>query len=140
MPTAAWVALAGVLGAALAALATWAAARRQRSGSVDTSEAKDLWDESKAIREELRAELASMRVRLAETETKLAENKAELADTKLKLFNTHNQAVALREEVLELRRLCGKTNEDVEAVHAELRVIKSETDEAATARQEAEGQ
>jgi predicted metal-dependent hydrolase len=129
MPTAAWVALAGVLGAALAAFGTWAAVRRQRSGRVDTSEAKDLWDESKAIREELRAESSSLRLRLADAEVKLAETLQKLAETNMHLMTAKNQAAELREEVLELRRLCGRTNEDVAAVHRELTVIKSDTPE-----------
>lgn len=58
----------------------------------------------------------------------------------MKLLTSMNQAQALREEVLELRRLCGKTNADVAAIHREFRVIKSDTDEAEQARQEAEEQ
>lgn len=139
MPTAAWVALSAVIAAALGALGTWAAVRRQRSGSVETSEAQDLWTESKAIREELRNELTALRTRLADAEVKLAETLQKLAETNMKLVTAHNQAVDLREEVLELRRLCGQTNMDVEAVHRELRVIKSDTDVATQAREEAEG-
>jgi chromosome segregation ATPase len=136
MPTAAWVALSAVIAAALGAVGTWAAVRRQRSGSVETSEAKDLWDESKAIREELRNESAALRTRLADAEIKLADTLTKLADTNMKLITAQDQARLLREEVLELRRLCGKTNADVEAVHRELRVIKSDTDGAAQARKD----
>jgi uncharacterized coiled-coil DUF342 family protein len=139
MPTAAWVALSAVLAAALGAVGTWAAVRRQRSGSVETSEAADLWTESKAIREELRKEANALRTRLAEAEVKLADTLTKLAETNMKLLTAYNQANALREEVFELRRLCGKTNADVEAVHRELRVIKSDTDVAVQAREEAEG-
>ena len=147
MPTAAWVPLAMVLAAALGAVGAWAAARNtlkaskdQRSGRIETTEAHDLWEESKSIREELRSENNSMRLRLAEAETKLAETLQKLAETNMRLLSTQNVANDLREEVLELRRLCGKTNADVEAVSRELRIIKSDSPEAHQARQEAEDQ
>jgi chromosome segregation ATPase len=139
MPTAAWVALSTVLAAALAGFGTWAAVRRQRSGDVETSEAKDLWDESKSIREELRTEANALRTRLADAEVKLAETLQKLAETNLKLVIAQNQARDLRDEVLELRRLCGRTNSDVEAVRRELKVVTSDTPAANAAREEAEG-
>lgn len=53
---------AGVIaGAAVAAVVTWALGKRNTSGSVTTSNASDLWEESRSIRTELRNALEQER-------------------------------------------------------------------------------
>lgn len=54
-------ALAGMVGIVISAVVTYLVGRRSKTGRVATSEAADLWNESKAMRQELREEAASLR-------------------------------------------------------------------------------
>lgn len=126
MPTSVLIPLATIVAAIVGGLVTYLIARRGSSGRVETSEASTLWEESRAIRKELQEESASLRLRLAEAETKLAEALTKLAEANTSLVNAKWQAERLREEVLELRRICGKTNDDVAVVAREIQVMRSE--------------
>lgn len=77
MDSSAWPVLAGLFGTVAGVAATYLAARRQTSGSIDTSEAATLWGASEAIRRDMAAELAAVR---AEMTTLRAEVSALLAD------------------------------------------------------------
>lgn len=63
MPNAAWLTLAGVV---ITALVSYLVAHRQRSGSIRTTEAKDLWEKFREHNEALSAELGELRVQLRE--------------------------------------------------------------------------
>lgn len=56
--------IGGVLTAFIAAVGGFLVARRKSSGTIDTSEAKELWEESQAIRRELRERVAELENRI----------------------------------------------------------------------------
>ena len=59
-------------GAAIAtALVSYLIARRNNSGTIDTSDAATLWAESQAMRKELRDEVVSLRTELAAVKKEL---------------------------------------------------------------------
>lgn len=51
----------GFLGIVVTQVVVFLLGRRAKSGRIDTSEAKQIWNEANSIRTELRAEVASLR-------------------------------------------------------------------------------
>jgi predicted nucleic acid-binding Zn-ribbon protein len=108
-----WPVVAGLLGVAITAAVTAYLGKRGKSGRIETSEAKDLWDtlraelarisaEATALRAEvvvaqlemtaLREETAKVRVHIIELETKLAT----FADLEIRLAACNLQEKKLR--------------------------------------------
>lgn len=59
-----WGLLGGVAGVFVTAIVTYLVARRKSSGTVDTSEADSLWNESRTLRDALRDEVRDLRANL----------------------------------------------------------------------------
>lgn len=130
----------GAFGAALVgAVSAWLVGRQQRSGRVDTSEASDLWAESKAIREDYRQQIADLRTELARMETRLADANTALATANTRLADANTRVEELRTEVLRLREMCGQTNEGVDLIRREIAAVRSDTPQGRSRRRSAEG-
>lgn len=63
----------GIICAFIGALGTYMAVKRKNSGLIETSEAADLWSESKSIRQELRNENTTLRERIKTLEESMTE-------------------------------------------------------------------
>lgn len=100
----------GIVVAMIAAGGSYLVALRRLSGKIATSEAAELWQESKAIREDYRERLASLEARVAQLEQqnnelvaanlKLRENKNKLESTVASLLA---RAKSLEEKNARLR-------------------------------------
>lgn len=110
--TAIWVALAGLTGVALTALVTYALGRRKASGSVETSEATDLWQAARGLQDAMAGELASAR---AETRA-LREEAVAL----------RVESVALREEAVQARRELALVREEARSLRASVAQLEEE--------------
>jgi chromosome segregation ATPase len=120
-----WTIVVGILGVVLGPLAAYIVAARRFSGKVTTSEASQLWDESKSMREDYRerlrlagediARLAERISRLEEAndvlrgevrhlETSNEELRIENAALKLKVEQLERENAGLRAEVAILKR------------------------------------
>ena len=84
------------IAAVVAAIGTYLEVRRRLSGSIQTSEASTLWQESTALRKRLDEELAVMRSQIE----KMAEEMAALGE---ELRSVTQERDALAEENLKLR-------------------------------------
>lgn len=71
--------LGGILVAVIGAGGVYLGVRHKASGSVKTSDAKDLWEESKAIRAEQRAEIERLELKNAAQDEEIGRLKVELA-------------------------------------------------------------
>lgn len=67
------------LGVIVSSLASYFIARRSTSGSISTSDAKSLWDESNKLRQEYRDRAESLEKQLEEVNTRLQNVLDELA-------------------------------------------------------------
>jgi peptidoglycan hydrolase CwlO-like protein len=67
-----WVALAvALVGAVIGPVITWKIAKRQKSGTIQTSEAADLWRESESLRKEYKDRAERLEGQLEEVNRKL---------------------------------------------------------------------
>ena len=94
------VAAAGLVAGVLAPVLSYYAATRRMSGKIETSEAKDLWNESRSIRELLQHRVEALT------------NEVERLERRLRTLEEHNAGLldTIREQRMEVERL-----------HAELR-------------------
>ena len=74
------VASVGGAGVALTATGAFLGVRRQRSGSIETSEAADLWDFSRDLMRDLREDLVKARERIAVLEQERRDDRARITD------------------------------------------------------------
>jgi hypothetical protein len=74
------VATVGGAGIALTAAGAWLGVRRQRSGSIETSEAADLWDFSRDLMRDLREDLVKARERIAVLEQERRDDRKRITD------------------------------------------------------------
>lgn len=106
-------ALAGLLGAAIAALGAYITANRRLSGRVAQSEASSLWEESASIRHDYREQINADRERIARLEERVASaehRNTELAEKNLELAR---QLAAAEATIAELQRDLGEAREEV---------------------------
>ena len=73
VPEGVWIALLGLVGVVLTALLTYFVSKRVNSGSIGTSAAADLWQESQAMRKELRDETVDLRGQLEKLQAEFAD-------------------------------------------------------------------
>lgn len=66
------IVLGGVVTALISALGAYLLAARRMSGRIETSAAKELWDESAAMRADMRAQNAELRAQIAECRETIA--------------------------------------------------------------------
>jgi Skp family chaperone for outer membrane proteins len=102
--TSLWIYLIGSLGVVLTAVVTWRIARRKSSGRIDTSEATDLWGESKAIREDLRNEANALRAEVAAARAEAAACRTQVDVERSRADRAQGEVASLREEVSALRK------------------------------------
>lgn len=69
------LAVAGIVTALISSLGAYLLAARRMSGRIETSAAKELWDESAAMRGDYREQIAGLRRRIAELEASAQECK-----------------------------------------------------------------
>jgi hypothetical protein len=67
-----WTVVGGFIGTAVVAILGYLAAGRNARGKITTSEASDLWEESRAIRADYAARLARCDERIAQQEQRIA--------------------------------------------------------------------
>lgn len=72
------IVLGGVLTALVSALGAYILAARRMSGRIETSAAKELWDESAAMRVDYRDQIAGLRLHIADLEDAARECKAKV--------------------------------------------------------------
>ncbi len=98
------------IAAVIGSFVTWKISKRNTSGSIDTSEASDLWAEGSQLRAELRTEL---------TETKAALHTAAEAITELKdeIRLSREETHGARTEALELRIHIAALTEQITELH-----------------------
>lgn len=92
-----WLALAALLATLTTGATTWAVARRRTSGTVVTSDADQLWAESKIIRQELRAEAVELRAEATAL-------RAEVASLRAEITACHAETTALRRRLNAIER------------------------------------
>jgi hypothetical protein len=114
------IVIMGVFGSAIAAFVTWKVAKRNTSGTIDTSEAASLWTESTTIRNELRVEIIGLREQLKEATRSISDLMAQI--------RAGNEATAAAREETRLSRAETATLRlEVAAVHDEVRTNNSQT-------------
>lgn len=103
VPEAVWVALLAFVGVVFTALGGYFIAKRVNSGSIDTSAAADLWQESQAMRKELRDETVDLRGQLdalrsdfAAAATERDSCKRETEALKVKMAKMEGELTALK--------------------------------------------
>lgn len=95
-------AIAAVVVAVITATGSWLLARRTNSGTIDTTQAATLWEESRAMRAELRDQVARLHAE--------ADN-AQAAATRLEA-----EVGALRREVAQLRKELEAKSHELDAL------------------------
>ena len=122
-----------IVGALLAPLVTYFINARKLSGKIATSEAADLWEESRAIRESLEERNTRLRERIDELEHRvdaLRERNAKLwleNGTMRRMLGEHEATIkSLREEMDDLR----KRNATLERENRSLRKRVKELEES----------
>ena len=102
--------LAAPLGtAAITAYVTLRVARRQNSGTVDTSDADALWRASEAMRKELRDEALDLRRKAHD-----AEKRADEAEKRAE--NLQREIYFLRQEIFDLRNRMGRIEDETRKI------------------------
>lgn len=96
-------ALVAVVTSALTALFAYLIARRQSSGSVDTSDARSIFEAEKAFREAQTAEIAELRAQITLAHTEITSLRAEITSLRSEITSLRSEAVALRQEADRLR-------------------------------------
>lgn len=86
-----------LVGAVAAPLVTWFIAVRRFSGKIETTEAKDLWAESKAIRTWSQARIATLNAQVARLERRVGS----LEETNTDLIQENKDLIAMNKQLLE---------------------------------------
>jgi hypothetical protein len=108
------VASVGGAGVAMTAVGAWMSVRRQRSGSIETSESTELWAELRSYSSTLRSDLlaerehaAALRERVAILEAGRREDRERIADLEDTERQARRRIEALETEVERLRSIAG---------------------------------
>lgn len=88
--------LGGILVALIGAAGVYLGVRHKASGDVKTSDAKDLWDESKAIRADQRAEIDRLERKNAAQDDEIRKLTVELATVKGKLMTVEMELARVK--------------------------------------------
>lgn len=135
----AWVPVVlGVAGAALSALAAWAIARRQRSGTIETTEAQTLWSEGQAMRQELRAEAVVLREEVQALRSEAVACRDEAGRMRVELLSLRQESVETHKTMATLREECAALHAEIVALREQM-VGETAGREALTARLDEEG-
>lgn len=100
-------ALGGVIGAAIAAGATYLVAIRGKSGRVGTSEAETLWDEASKMREIYRQEAAQLRQDARDLRIEVLGLRDDIVRLRTETNALRAEALSWRTEALRLRMAVG---------------------------------
>lgn len=110
--------LGGVIVALVGSIGGYIGAARKLSGKIDTSEAGELWAESRSIRDDYRDRLDAANQRQAGLEARVAQlekRNNELAERNVRLL----------EEQLDLQRACSALRDERDKLAAEVAALKS---------------
>lgn len=99
-------------GVIVSGVVTYFVARRNTSGSISTSDAASLWEESNNLRKEYRERAETLEKRLEEVNNKLQEVLQQLADLKI------NSATMIQ-KITELKGIIAKLREENKRLLAE---------------------
>lgn len=98
------VALTVLLGGALTTLVSYLLGKRNTSGSIDTSQAAELWAESNKLRAEYKERAEKLEARLEEVNTQLTQVIAQLNDVKGSSIIMEGKIKELQRIIAELRQ------------------------------------
>lgn len=99
-----WIAPLSVLaGVITSSFVTYKVARRNTSGTVQTSEAASLWAESNALRAEYKARAEKLEARLEEVNNQLSDVMRQLTELKLNSAGMESKILELQRIIKELR-------------------------------------
>ena len=89
-------AIAAIITACVSSIAGYQVAKAQHSGKIETSAARDLWEESRAIRATLREQVNGLTLDLEQSHTERLQFKTELESLKVALAeaNGNNRLLA----------------------------------------------
>jgi chromosome segregation ATPase len=111
------VALISVL---VTGMVTFFVAARRMSGKIATSDASDLWDESKSIREDYRDQLSAANKRLIDLEVRTAKLESRNNDLERENWELRKQIVTLESQVADLQKVIDSLQETIESQRSEL--------------------
>lgn len=97
------VLVALVTGPSLGALTNWWIKRRQASGSINTSQAAELWAESNKLRAEYKERAEKLEARLEEVNNQLTDVMAQLNSLKVNSAGMEAKIAELQRIIKELR-------------------------------------
>jgi uncharacterized coiled-coil DUF342 family protein len=100
---------------------TYLLSKRRSSGSVETSEASELWRESAALRDQLRTEAATLRAEVESMRAEAAAMRTEMAALRAETAQLREEAATLREEAALLRTSEARCREEQMKANDELR-------------------
>jgi chromosome segregation ATPase len=112
----------GVIGVVAGGLFTWLGIRWRHGGTIRSSEAQQLWNESAAIRNEYRKEITELRLTIAGLRREIAEKDSALVHQSLELSNlrdelrTKDRVIADQERrIADLERRLERAGDDLKS-------------------------
>jgi septal ring factor EnvC (AmiA/AmiB activator) len=94
-------AVIGALALVIGAVLTYRLGKRAKSGKVETSEAADLWEESRSIRAEQRAEISGLRDDIAAVHKEHEQCEADLKVSRMAISELETRVKELEMERME---------------------------------------
>lgn len=115
--------------AALAALGAYFIALRRASGTIQTSEASDLWEESKAIRQELRDRITELNLEIGRLQGRLEAVEGRNTELDNKIAEQRDTIVDLRTDLKAAKDRSKVSESEVEMLEGRLRKEKEKVTE-----------
>lgn len=109
----------GIIIALVGAIGAYVAAARRLSGKIDTSEASQLWEESRSIRNDYRDRLDAANQRQAKLEERMA-------GLERKNIELGERNVALLEEQLHLQKACNDLRDERDQLRREVADLRTQ--------------
>lgn len=125
--------VAALLGGGVAAGAAWLTARRNTSGSVRTSEAQILWEQSQQMRQELVDRVNALQKQLDTTKENCDTCRHELTVAQREMAAQQSRIQALGDELAEAQEMAARLYRQLQAVdkrtadaHSDVAALKQE--------------
>lgn len=119
------VGIGGVLVALVGPLATYLIAARKLSGKIDSSDATELWQESRSIRDWSKAQIEMLTARIAAVEQQNATLASANADLVGQIRDLSQLLGAARKEIVDLTSALRVANDRIAGLVAELAIEKA---------------